>query len=238
MNEVEQGYGSEQEPKEDRFNDPVEPPIKVTPDMLAEEPVVRERDDFEVGMSAAPVVTLAFLAAYVLVFVWELGSGALTDSKSIIAAGALHRNSVEAGEWWRLISATFLHGSVDHLLGNALFFYVLGMACEHAYGARRTLLFYLATGISGSVISIAAEPGPSVGASGVVFGMMGGIVAYFYMHRGRFHRRNMRIAVVLAVWTAYSIATGFLTPYVDNFAHLGGLAGGLILGRWLPEKSA
>src|SRR3989449_5946808 len=94
--------------------------------------------DLERGMRTAPPLILLLIAANVALFAWELAAGALASRESIVEAGALVRDRVLAGEWWRLESATFLHAGWDHLIGNCLVLYVVGMACEHAFGFART----------------------------------------------------------------------------------------------------
>jgi rhomboid protease GluP len=68
-----------------------------------------------------------------------------------------------------------------------------------------------------------------VGASGAIFGIMGAVIATLYLYRDRFQVRDKRIGVVLAVWAAYALALGAVSPMVDNAAHVGGLLGGTLL---------
>jgi rhomboid protease GluP len=207
-----------------------EEPILITPDMLAPATARRARSsgrvDFERGMRQAPPLVLLLIVANVAAFVWEIATGALTSKEHLIAAGALTRSTVLAGEWWRMISAIFLHGSVEHLVGNCIVLYVVGMACEHAFGTRRTATIYLASGVAGSIASMVFSEGPSVGASGAIFGLVAAVIVTLYRHQHRFYLRDKRIGVVLGTWSVYQIFTGFLTPYTDNWAHLGGLIGG------------
>src|SRR2546422_4680607 len=105
------------------------------------------RVDFERGMRTAPPLILVLIAANVALFGWELAAGALASRESIVEAGALVRDRVLAGEWWRLVSATFLHAGWDHLLGNCLVLYVVGVACEHAFGFVPTGVVYFARGL-------------------------------------------------------------------------------------------
>ena len=158
-------------------------------------------------------------------------------SYTLIAAGALVRAKVAAGEWWRLFTATLLHGGPDHLIGNLISLYILGMACEHAFGTRRLLWVYVVSGLAGSCLSMMLNPGPSVGASGAIFGLMGAIVVFLARHENKFHVRDKRVGVVLVIWATYILAQGFLTPYVDNGAHLGGLAGGAVFGLVLSPRA-
>ena len=218
-----------------------EAPIPITPDML-DPGGPGGTVDFERGMRRAPPLTLTVVAALTAVFVWELATDALSDEAHILAAGALARGPVAAGEVWRLFTATLLHGGWDHLVGNCVVLYIVGMACEHALGAARLALVYGASGLAGSCLSVVAAPGPSVGASGAIFGVVASVIVVFYRHRHRWHLRDRRIGFVLLVWAAYQVATGFFVPFIDNFAHLGGVMAGaavtLGFGTDLPLGSA
>ncbi|MGQ0715259.1 MAG: rhomboid family intramembrane serine protease [Gemmatimonadaceae bacterium] len=215
---------------------PGQQPIRITADMLEPEPPPDPRIDFEQGMSYAPPATLLLIVAIGVVFAWELSVEALKDQPSIIAAGALVRERVVQGEWWRLLSATLLHGGVEHLIGNAVSLYILGMASEHAYGTRSMLLVYLVSGVAGSLLSVANGPGPSVGASGAIFGLMGAVLVLFWKHHDDLLVRDKRIGVVIAVWAAFTIATGFVTPMIDNAGHVGGLLGGMMTAWVMRPK--
>jgi len=204
-----------------------EQPIRITADMLDVPRPVDVRVDFEQGMGYAPPATLTLIVALGAIFGWQLSSGALTSEQSIIAAGALVRERVMQGEWWRLLSATVLHGNLEHIVGNAVSLYILGMATEHAYGTRSMLGIYLASGLAGSVLSAAMSPGPSVGASGAIFGLMGAVMVLFWRHHTALMVRDKRIGVVIAVWAFLTIAAGLVTPMIDNAAHLGGMFGGM-----------
>jgi rhomboid protease GluP len=189
-------------------------------------PAQRGAVDFERGMSLAPSLTLLLIVANSVVFIWEMATGALSDRDSIVAAGALVRDRVSDGELWRLGTSMFLHGGADHLIGNCLVLYIVGMACEHGLGFAQTAVVYFASGLAGGLLSLAVRPGPSVGASGAIFGVAIAVVVMLYRHRDRFYVRDKRIGFVLAAWAGYTLFTGFLNPYIDNFAHLGGMAGG------------
>ncbi len=197
-------------------------------------------------MRRMPLVVLAIIVANVAVFWWEVSSGAFMDPKALIEAGvsgatllergALVRAEVLAGEWWRMISATFLHGGFSHLIGNMIVLYIVGMACEHAFGAARMALVYFGSGVAGSTLSLLASPGPSVGASGAVFGVLAAVVVTLYRNQDRFFVRDKRIGFVLAAWAAWQLLTGFLSPFIDNFAHLGGMVGGATAALLLTPR--
>lgn len=194
--------------------------------------------DFERGMSYAPPMTLGILVLLVGVFVWQLSNGALQSEAGIVDAGALVRSRVLEGEYWRMLSATLLHGSFDHLLGNCVALYILGMAGEHALGAWRVLVLYVASGLAGSLASVLTGPGPSVGASGAICGLMGAVVLILYKYRRVYHVRDKEIGLVLAGWAAYIIVMGALSPRIDNWAHFGGLVGGAVVGFGMRPRIA
>jgi len=211
-------------------------PLIVTPDMLADEPV--ERVDFERGMTYWPPATLLLIATLVAIFGWQEGTRSLSSQAGIVDAGALVRSRVLAGEYWRMLSSMMLHGSGEHLFGNCLALYILGIAGEHALGAWRFLLLYVASGLAGSLASVLTGPGPSVGASGAIFGLMGGVVLILYRYRHVYQVRDKEIGWVLAAWGAYTILTGALDPQIDNMAHLGGLLCGALLAFAIKPRVA
>lgn len=202
-----------------------EEPMWISEDMLSDQPE-DTRIDFEQGMSYFPPLTLMLITANIVVFIWQITTGALESQEAIIASGALERGHLLQGELWRLVSPMFLHGSLSHLIGNCSALYILGIACEHVLSFRQAGMVYLFSGICGSLLSVIAQPEPSIGASGAIFGLMAFTVVFLYKHRQLLFVRDRRIGTVVAVWGLYTIAIGFLTPYVDNFAHIGGAMGG------------
>ena len=214
-----------------------EEPITITPDMLANRGQPGGRIDFERGMRHAPPFILFLIAANFAMFAWEIAAGALADRETIIEAGALVRERVlGGGEWWRLMSSMFLHGGVDHILGNIVVLYIVGLACEHAFGGARTAVVYFASGIAGGLLSMTMGPGPSVGASGAIFGVIAAVIVVLYRWQDRFYVRDKRIGFVLLIWAGWQILTGLANPFIDNFAHLGGLAGGALAALALRPR--
>jgi rhomboid protease GluP len=205
-----------------------ERPIKITPDM-----VLSRRVDFERRMHRWPPVTLAIIGVLALVFVVEAALKALTSAERLVAFGALSRPEVFAGQYWRLESATWLHGGPEHLISNVIALYILGMICEHAFGGRQFFILYVLSGVGGSILSVLVNEGPSVGASGAIFGLQGAAIVLFRQHRDRILMRDRRIGVVLLGWAVYSIVTGWTSPFIDNGAHIGGVLTGALTARWL-----
>jgi rhomboid protease GluP len=176
---------------------------------------------------------VAILALLVLIFVVELRVGALASREAIVAMGALARERVAAGEYWRLLTAPWLHGSVDHLVGNGIALYILGMVGEAAFGRAQLVVLYVLSGLAGSLVSVAMSAGPSVGASGAIFGLQGAAIVLFRLHRDRLLVRDRRVGVVLIIWALYTIAGGIMEPFIDNGAHIGGALGGALIARYL-----
>ena len=205
-----------------------ETPLRITPDML-----LSRRVDFERRMRRFPPLTVAILAGLLVILIFEIRVGALESREAIVAMGALARERVAAGEYWRLLTAPWLHGSVDHLVGNGIALYILGMVCESAFGRAQLLLLYVLSGLAGSLLSVAMSPGPSVGASGAIFGLQGAAIVLFRLHRDRLLVRDRRVGLVLIVWAAYTIAGGIMEPLIDNGAHIGGALGGALIARYL-----
>jgi len=95
---------------------------------------------------------------------------------------------------------------------------------------------YLMSALTGSLLSMAMGPGPSVGASGAIFGVMAAVVLVLVRYRHRFHVRDKRISAVLAIWAGYQLLIGLALPFVDNFGHLGGIAGGVMAAVLLRPR--
>lgn len=233
----------------DSENTPVVPPafppeeqaILITADMLVPARPKDPRVPFEKGMSYFPVVIGLLIIANVAVYLWEIATGALTSQEAVIAAGALYREKILAGEAWRLLTAAFLHGSLDHILGNTVFMYIIGLATEHAFGLAKTTVIYIFAALTGSLLSTVMAPGPGVGASGAIFGLMGALTVVFYRRRADFYLRDRGIGAFVGALALLQIILGFTETYVDNWAHLGGFLGGalaaLVLRPALGEES-
>lgn len=148
--------------------------------------------------------------------------------------GSLIPGCVAEGQPWRLVTSIFLHASLTHLLLNMLSLYFLGSFAEASFGRGRFFALYLLSGLSGGLAYIywSTFTGgflqPAVGASGAIFGLLGGVFGYA-IRRGTFSTRDPVIGQLLLL-TGINLFLGFSIPGVSNAAHLGGLAGGLVYG--------
>jgi len=140
---------------------------------------------------------------------------------------------------WRLLAATFLHGGAIHLAFNMWALWDTGRLAERFYGNLQLLLIYLVAGLSGSIASLffAARTGVSVGASGAIFGVVGCLLAAIFTKAHKLPPalvQSMRSAMLMFV--GFSLFMGFTAGFIDNAAHIGGLAGGFLMGMVLAEK--
>jgi rhomboid protease GluP len=161
---------------------------------------------------------------------WNVGL--VVQPPQVLQRGALIPALVAQGEWWRLLSSTFLHSGAVHLALNMLSLYFLGSFVEQAFGRGRFLALYLLSGISGGLayLYFGGYDQPAVGASGAIFGLLGGVLGYA-LRRGTFSWQNPLIRQLL-ILLALNLYIGFSIPNISNTAHLGGLAGGFAFG-WL-----
>jgi len=169
------------------------------------------------------IVTVVMMALSIGVFVAQVAAGGDLQTLSgwVYQQGALYGPAVADGDWWRLISAAFLHAGPIHLLFNMLALWWFGRSLEHVIGPGRFLGIYLASALAGSAGAILLTPmRPTVGASGAVFGILG---AGLVLERKRvyvFGGSAMAIIVInlILTFTISSISIG---------GHLGGLAAGI-----------
>jgi len=130
-------------------------------------------------------------------------------------------------EWWRLVTAMFLHGGLIHIGFNMMALMQLGPPLEELYGSGRFLFGYTLTGAFGFLVS-ATFGNSSLGASGALLGLVGMMLAVT-MKRGGSYMRELRSRLISSVVMLFVL--GFLGMGIDNYAHGGGLAAGFVLGK-------
>jgi len=141
----------------------------------------------------------------------------------LIANFALFAPSVTNGQWWLLITAGFLHGSIIHLLFNVYILWVLGSQLENIVGKANFIIIYFGSLLGGSLASYLFSPfgSYSIGASGAIFGLMGAMLVV-----GRKHNLDISQITTLVV---INVVIGFVLSGIDWRAHLGGLAAGALI---------
>jgi rhomboid protease GluP len=156
---------------------------------------------------------------------------------ALILLGAKVNSLVDQGQYWRLITATFLHANLVHIFFNGYALFALGPESERIYGTRRFLALYFLAGLGGSVASYLFSAQPAVGASGAIFGLIGGLGIFFYLSRetlGEFARSQVQSMVAIAM---INLFIGFASAgVIDNWGHLGGLVAGVATGAALAPR--
>ena len=154
-------------------------------------------------------------------------------SSVLIAFGAKDNDLILQGQYWRFVTPIFLHANLLHVGLNMLNLAVLGVFLERLVGHMRFLLIYVITGIVSIIASFYFMPQEiSVGASGAVFGLVGAYSVFVLMHRRAFRKGGIPALLWLIIVIAGNLSIGFFVPNVDNYAHLGGLLSGCLLGWW------
>jgi membrane associated rhomboid family serine protease len=163
----------------------------------------------------------------------------LTPDSTIADALILDHAAIARGELWRLVTVTLLHapGPDDlpwlslHLLFNMYALYLIGPIVESTWGTKLFALFYVLTAAAASTASFLFSPGPAVGASGAIFGLVGVLLAGTRAHHPVLDRRARSIAGQLVPIILLNLFIGFSSGgTIDNSAHIGGLLSGMWLG--------
>lgn len=184
--------------------------------------------------------TLALLAACLGAYLFQIASGADwwdAAPADLLRIGANYAPAIAAGETWRLLSGIFLHGGLVHLLLNMLALADIGSAVERRLGVPRTLAVFVLSGALGALASAARHSGAiSVGASGAIFGLFAVWLLVVGGKAGEAPALVRRQRTGLAIYAVIALGSGFLIPGLDNAAHLGGFAGGLLFGLLGRER--
>jgi rhomboid protease GluP len=192
--------------------------------------------------------TLLLMIAILIGFAVEIANGAWRNPNQLRDLGAIVPAYIEGrGEYWRLLSAVFLHGdgtprgTILHLAVNLFSLYQLGSLYEIMFSTRRLVLIFFLTGIAASLTSLTRLPdfGSSVGASGAIFGIMGAfILSVWRSPRWRHDPVARNIVKQCIFWTIANIVILSMIPQIDTAAHIGGLVAGALLGALLPQAAA
>ncbi|SFV63135.1 FIG056164: rhomboid family serine protease [hydrothermal vent metagenome] len=143
---------------------------------------------------------------------------------------------VMEGEVWRLFSAMFLHGGIEHVFMNMLSLFLVGRSVEMIFSRASYLSIYFISGVIGFLVSIYFHPiTVAIGASGAIFGIFGAVVGFALIHRKRMHDKFQRFIKSVGVVLLLNFAIGLIFPNVDMSAHIGGAIAGLIGGAMVAK---
>ncbi len=173
---------------------------------------------------------ITFLAMYLL------GNGSL-DTITLLTFGASYGPLIKAGQIYRLLTCSFLHIGLMHLAFNMYALWIVGNEVEKVMGKAKFIVIYLASAISGSLLSACLTDAITAGASGAIFGLFGSMLYFGYYYRlyiGDSIIKQIGPVIIL------NLALGFLIPGIDIAGHIGGLVGGFLItmGVGITNKSS
>jgi membrane associated rhomboid family serine protease len=205
-----------------------------------------------------PYVNYALIGLNILVFLWQLVQ--MENNPSQVFAFALIpaevTNGIQGTDVLHILTSMFMHGGIAHIAGNMLYLWIFGDNIEDTFGHGRYLLFYLVGGLAAALAHILTDPLstiPTVGASGAIAAVLGAYLVLFPRRRvltlvifGFFARlAYIPAVIVLGLWGILQLFQGLLAlggpggmGGIAFWAHIGGFAFGLALGRLLGTKQA
>ncbi len=192
------------------------------------------------GLKRFPLTYGIILLNSAIFLLSVLMSGDLVDInlKTLVDLGALYGPYVVLkGEWWRLVSAMFLHGGMTHILMNMVSLYIIGRGMELYFSKAAYISIYLFSGLIGGMVSLYMHPeSVDIGASGAIFGVFGALAGFFLAHRQQIASGGKEIMKDFMVILGLNLVMGLSIPSIDMSAHVGGLiigfTGGFIVSKY------
>lgn len=179
-----------------------------------------------------PIITYSLVIINILMYIIPILFGTYND---LLDKYSIYGPAVRAGQYYRLITGTFIHANIFHLFFNCYALAILGSQLESFLGKPKYLIVYLFSALIGSLFSVTfAGNYYSIGASGAIFGLMGSLVYFGYHYRVYLGNvvKSQIIPLILM-----NLGIGFLVPGIDNSAHIGGLLGGALITVALGVKN-
>lgn len=179
-----------------------------------------------------PIITYSLVIINILMYIIPILFGVY---ETILDKYSIYGPAVRAGQYYRLITGTFIHANIFHLFFNCYALAILGSQLESFLGKPKYLVVYLFSAVIGSLFSVTfAGNYYSIGASGAIFGLMGSLVYFGYHYRVYLGNviKSQIIPLILM-----NLGIGFLVPGIDNSAHIGGLLGGALITVALGVKN-
>ena len=188
------------------------------------------------------IVSWTLIALNVLVYVAMCLKGVSPMSPTpaeVLPWGADAGPLTLTGDWWRILTSTFIHFGLIHIAMNMYILYQVGPFTELLYGRVRFLLLYLLAGLGGSIVSLAVHPlTTSAGASGAIFGVYGALLAFLVVQRGVIPAsRSRAIAQSAGIFLVYNLLFGLASRTTDLSAHGGGFVVGFLAGCVLARPA-
>ena len=176
-----------------------------------------------------PIMTYLFLAINIIVYIYMLIRFGTTENTLVLLKMGANFSPfiVQAQEWWRLLTAAFLHIGIQHIVMNGITLYFLGMELEKLMGHWRFTVVYLVAAIGGNIFSFAFSESVSAGASTAIFGMFASIIVLskMYPHSYALKQRATSYTVLIIL----NVLTGLTSSGIDNWGHFGGAIYGALI---------
>lgn len=186
--------------------------------------VVSINPPLEIDEQKKPLVTYSIFGICVVLMVYAIFSG---NKDLLLDSFCTSDISIFVDkEYYRLLTSMFFHTGIMHLAANSIYLLYFGTRAELILGHKQYFIFYLLSGICGSVASVCLSGYPAVGASGAIFGILGGMLIAVKKYGSTYTGMNYATLLLLAI---SALLMGFLDIGVDNFAHLGGFLSGIVL---------
>ena len=192
---------------------------------VSEPPQEAKKGSLESKFAPLALIVLANLAVFILEIATAPFSGTLHGD--LVTHGGVDAPDVDDGEYWRIVTAGFLHSGVPHLVGNMIALVILGGVLTLAVGPLRMCLIYAAGLLGSSLAVIVLAPHTlAVGASGAIFGLAGGAALLAW------RQKRWLLLAFAVVWILYTLSSTLFVPGISQAGHFGGLAAGGVMG-WL-----
>ena len=196
--------------------------LKSIGDDISKSSIKKNEDAKRFYINRKPKMTDILIVINLIIFIIQL----ILGNNFMITHFGLHPSFVlEYNQLYRLITCTFLHANIIHILFNMYALYLIGPQIENYFGRIKYAIIYLGSGVLGSMFSILFTKSWSVGASGAIFGLLGSCL-YFGYHYRLYLADTLKSQIIPVI--IINLIIGFFSSGIDNAAHIGGLIGGII----------
>ena len=191
------------------------------------------------------VMNSCVIAVNIIIYLITHYTSSFGGPKQMLSGGALSWYYVfSQKQYYRVLTAMFMHSNISHLFNNMLVLLIVGVNLERAAGKFKYLLIYFGTGILAGITSISYNMWKdygqfsdtsvySIGASGAIFGVVGAVLFIVIINRGRLENINTRQMVLFVIFSLYG---GIANTQIDQAAHIGGFAAGILLAALLYRR--
>lgn len=191
--------------------------LQITKELKAREGIINRRCEFDELEERTVIATFLIMLINIAIYF---------KFHSQMDAWAFSKKTFESGDYLRMLSYMFMHGGILHLIGNTICLYFAGTAFEHQYGWFKFLVVYITGGYVAAEFSARYNTSPdimTIGASGAICAIIGGCIAGALFEHKEFRRVSISM---MFMWFGVIMLSGYISPDVDNMAHLGGFIGG------------